>query len=165
MDKRAYKELSAKAANGNTKAFAQLYETVYREMYYAAYYSLINDADAVEVVTATVRDGFSAVGRLHTDAAFRAFMMKTLCARIKQKFREYSSMGIKVVYDKRCLRPNDDGIDIKQEFNRLGDLERLVTSLYVVGRFPPDEIAAYTGMTTGAVKRRMERSLEQFSLD
>ena len=34
MDKREYKELSELAANGGTKAFARLYETVYREMYY-----------------------------------------------------------------------------------------------------------------------------------
>ena len=31
MDKREYKELSELAANGGTKAFARLYETVYRE--------------------------------------------------------------------------------------------------------------------------------------
>ena len=40
MDKREYKELSELAANGGTKAFARLYETVYREMYYTAFYTL-----------------------------------------------------------------------------------------------------------------------------
>ena len=51
MDKREYKELSELAANGGTKAFARLYETVYREMYYTAFYTLCDDADAVELVT------------------------------------------------------------------------------------------------------------------
>ena len=57
MDKREYKELSELAANGGTKAFARLYETVYREMYYTAFYTLCDDADAVELVTASARDG------------------------------------------------------------------------------------------------------------
>ena len=53
MDKREYKELSELAANGGTKAFARLYETVYREMYYTAFYTLSDDPDAVELVTAS----------------------------------------------------------------------------------------------------------------
>ena len=48
MDKREYKELSELAANGGTKAFARLYETVYREMYYTAFYTLCDDADRSE---------------------------------------------------------------------------------------------------------------------
>ena len=51
MDKREYKELSELAANGGTKAFARLYETVYREMYYTAFYTLCDDADAVELLS------------------------------------------------------------------------------------------------------------------
>ena len=43
MDKQKYKELQVMAANGDMKAFARLYETIYREMYYTAYYSLADD--------------------------------------------------------------------------------------------------------------------------
>ena len=77
MEKREYRELSELAANGDTKAFARLYETLYREMYYTACYSLTDEADAVDAVASTARDGFSAVGKLRSEEAFRAFMMKS----------------------------------------------------------------------------------------
>ena len=84
MDKREYKELSELAANGGTKAFARLYETVYREMYYTAFYTLCDDADAVELVTASARDGMTTVNKLRSEDAFRAFMFRNLCARYVQ---------------------------------------------------------------------------------
>ena len=157
MDKREYKEISALAANGDTKAFAHLYETIYREMYYTAFYTLANDADAVDAVMRTVKDGFSSVGKLHTEQAFRTFMMKSLCARIKARLKEYPSGGVSVQYG--------DSAEIKREFDRLSDSERMVTAMYVAGRFIPSEIAAFTGMSAGTVKKRLKSAMEQFELD
>ena len=165
MDKKEYKELSAMAANGDTKAFAYLYETVYREMYYTAYYSLKNDADAVEAVTGTIRDGFEAIKRLNSEAAFRLFMLKSLCARIKLRFKEYSRARSPGPDDKKNLRPNEDGIDIKQEFNKLPDTERMVMALCVIGRFPPEEIAQFTGMSAGAVRKRLTKAVNALELE
>ena len=75
MEKQEYKELQATCVNGGMKAFARLYETVYREMYYSAYYSLADDADAVEVVTNAVRSTFNNIARLHTENAFLTFIL------------------------------------------------------------------------------------------
>lgn len=158
MEKHEYKELSELAANGGTKAFARLYETLYREMYYTACYSLTNEADAVEAVTATARDGMSAIGRLRTEEAFRTFMMKTLCARIRSKFKEYAGQD-------REIMPDGRDFDVMAEFSRLEDTERLVASMYIGGKFQPDEISAYTGLSTSAVKKKLERVIEGFELD
>jgi len=158
MEKHEYKELSELAANGGTKAFARLYETLYREMYYTACYSLTNEADAVEAVTATARDGMSAIGRLRTEEAFRTFMMKTLCARIRSKFKEYAGQNREISSDGRDF-------DVMAEFSRLEDTERLVASMYIGGKFQPDEIAAYTGLSTSTVKKKLERVIEGFELD
>lgn len=156
MDKREYKEISALAANGDTKAFAHLYETIYREMYYTAFYTLANDADAVAVVLRTVKDGFSSVGRLHTEQAFRTFMMKSLCSRIKSRYKEYSADGTPDVAESS---------DIKREFERLSYNERIVAAMYAAGRFIPAEISAFTGLSAGAVKKNLKSALEQFELD
>ena len=165
MDKREYRELCRLAANGGTKEFARLYECVYREMYYTAYYSLADDTDAIDVVTGAVKDGFAAVGRLHSEAAFRTFMMRSLCARIKQRHKEYAAQGTPVQFEPNLLRPNADGVDIKQEFNRLPDTERMIAAMYVAGRFLTEEIASYIGISVGAVKKKLRRSLEQLELD
>ena len=158
MDKREYKEISALAANGDTKAFAHLYETIYREMYYTAFYTLANDADAVGVVLRTIKDGFSSVGRLHTEQAFRTFMMKSLCARIKARYKEYSHDGADAL-------SASGSSGIKREFERLSYNERIVAAMYAAGRFIPAEISAFTGLSAGAVKKNLKSAMEQFELD
>lgn len=160
MDKQEYKELQQFAANGGTKYFGRLYETIYREMYYTAFYSLADDTDAVEAVIAAIRSGFSAIGRLHSERAFRLFMMKHLCSSIKVKFKEYAAEGREL-----CCGGNEHGIDIKREFNVLPDMERLVCALYVGGKFCTDEIAQFTGLSLGAVKKNLNRALAAFELD
>lgn len=158
MDKREYKELSEQAAAGSTTAFARLYSTIYREMYYTAYYSLANDTDTIEVITSTVRDGFSAISKLRAPEAFRTFIMKTLCARIRAKFKEYSAEPPEVP-------EMAEGYDIKYEFGMLEDNDRLITSMYIGGKFQPDEIAAYTGFGSAMIKKSLERVLSGFELD
>lgn len=158
MEKREYRELSELAANGDTKAFARLYETLYREMYYTACYSLTDEADAVDTVASTARDGFSAVGKLRSEEAFRAFMMKTLCARIKSKLREYADEG-------RQPLPSSDGFDVMVEFSRMSDTERIIGSMYIGGKFQPDEITAYTGFSSATIKKTIDRVVTVFELD
>ena len=165
MDKQEYKELASMAANGDMKAFSKLYETIYREMYYTAYYSLDNDGDAVRVVTETVRSAFKCIGKLHSEQAFRLYMMKTLCNKIKICFKEYAAEGTVICYDKSRLRPNEDGVDIKQEFNRLPDIERLIAVLYIGGRFLFDEISQFTGLSVSAAKKKLERAMDTLELD
>lgn len=165
MDKYEYKETAAQAADGDTKAFARLYETIYREMYYTAFFSLKNDADAQEAVIDTIRSGFSAVGRLRSEQAFVSFMMKTLCTNIKHFFKQYAASGEPIEYDESALSPNESGIDVKQEFNRLDDTERVIAAMYAISSFTADEIAGFMGMTAGAVRKKLKKSMELFELD
>lgn len=155
MEKHEYKELSELAANGDTKAFARLYETLYREMYYTACYTLCDEAAAVEAVTATARDGMSAIGKLRSEEVFRAFMIRTLCARIRSQLKEQPVQR----------RDTDGGFDVMAEFSRLDDTERLVGSMYIGGRFQPDEISAYAGLSSAVVKKNLERVVTGFELD
>lgn len=155
MDKREYKELSELAANGGTMAFARLYETVYREMYYTAFYTLCDDADAVELVTASARDGMTTVNKLRSEDAFRAFMFRNLCARIRTKLRESPVQPV----------PENGGFDIRAEFSRLSDAERLVASMYIGAKLQPDEISLFTGMSSTAVNKTLEKVLTAFELD
>ena len=165
MEKEAYKSLQEMAANGDAKAFSKLYENVYREMYYTAYYSLADDTDAVDVISSAVRSTFSAMGRLHSENAFRHHIMKSLCSKIKAKFKMYSANGIEILYDRENLCPNEDGVDIKQEFNRLSDTVRLLTALYIGGRFSSEEIAQFTGLSASTVNKKIRRVLEAFESD
>ena len=163
MEKQEYKDTAALAANGDAKAFSHLYETLYRAMYYTAFYSLRSEADAVEAVLGTVKDGFAAIGRLRNENAFRLFMMKSLCARIKLLLKQYSDD-----YESDTQSPisSEDSVeDLREDFWALPDIERVITALYAAGRFTADEIAAFMGMTAGTVRKKLKRGLELFELD
>lgn len=154
MDKKEYKQLISMSANGDAKAFSKLYETVYRDMYYTAFYSLKNDDDAIEAVTGAARDGFNSAARLRTEAQFRVFMMRTLCARIKMFFKEYS--GSELTGKQPAL---------KKALFRLSDIERLLVVIHVGGRFSLEETAAFTGMTIGGVRKRINKAKETLGIE
>lgn len=155
MDKKEYKELTAMAANGDAKAFSRLYETISREMYYTAFYSLENDMDAIEAVTGTIRDGFNSINKLHSEAAFRVFMMKTLYARIKMRLKEY---GGEEYLD-------DEQPDIKRRLFELEGVDRICAVMYIAGKFPIEDISAFSGLMKGSVKKRLNRSFDILELD
>lgn len=142
------------AADGDARAFSRLYTTLYREMYYTAFYSLACDADAIEVVQGTARDGFKAIGRLHSEDAFRVFMMKTLCARIKMFFKEYKNDP-----------PAKFHSELTETLFELENGDRLCIAMYIAAKFPPDVISQFTGMTKGTVKKRLIRALDMLELD
>ena len=155
MDKKEYRETVSMAANGDAKAFSRLYEMISREMYYTAVYSLADDADAIEAVSGTIRDGFKAVGRLRSEAAFRVFMMKTLFARIKMRLREY---GDEDVLD-------EEQPEIKYRLFELDGVDRICTVMYIAGKFTIEDISAFSGLMKGNVKKRLNKSVNILELD
>lgn len=159
MDRQEYRQLAQAAADGDASAFSRLYELLYREMYYSAYYSLADEADTLEVITGTLRDTNAAVGRLRTEEAFVTFLMKTLCSRIQSMHREYAAEN------RRLYSDEESGFDVKREFLKLPDNDRLVASLYIGGKFQPDEIALYTGFSGATVQKAIERAVAGFELD
>ena len=55
------KELVKKAKNGDTCAFGQLYELIYKELCKYAFYCLGNNEDVKDVVSEAVLDGFNSI--------------------------------------------------------------------------------------------------------
>lgn len=155
MDKHEYRELSSMAANGDAKAFSNLYSTIYREMYYSAFYCLASEEDAIEVIKHTARDGFMAINRLRTEEAFRIFMLKTLCARIKMFFKDYGGSPINA-------QPE---IEAKRLMFTLGNIDRMCLALFVGGKFSPEEISQYSGLSRKNVKKRLLDSLAALGMN
>lgn len=154
MDKREYKQLISMSANGDAKAFSKLYESVYRDMYYTAFYSLKSDDDAIEAVTGAARDGFNSASRLRNETQFRVFMMRTLCARIKMFFKEYDDSAL-----------SGKQPEIKKMLFTLPDIERLLIVMHVGGRFSIEETAAFTGMTAGKVKKKLINAAKTLGIE
>lgn len=155
MDKEYYKDLSTRAADGDAKSFSKLYEMMYRDMYYAAFYTLANNEDAIEAVIGAARDGFNSISRLRTAEAFEIFMMKTLCARIKTRCKEYEEK----------IKLDSEQPEIKKELFKLNHTDRLIAVLYISSKLKTPVISAYTGMMKGSVKKRLANALTQLDLE
>lgn len=80
---------------------------------------------------------------------------RNLCARIRTKLRESPVQPV----------PENGGFDIRAEFSRLSDAERLVASMYIGAKLQPDEISLFTGMSSTAVNKTLEKVLTAFELD
>ena len=155
MTKREYKAIAAEAAGGDARAFSRLYELVYESMYYTAFYTLKNEDDTIAAVIGAAREGFRAIGRLHSEDSFRYFMMKTLCARIKAYFKGYGANP----------ETDDFMLEAKSAMFELENRDRLCAALYMGGNCTPEEIAMYTGMARRTVNKRLGRALEILDLD
>lgn len=155
MDREYYKDLSTRAADGDAKAFSKLYELIYRQMYYTAFYTLANDEDAIEAVIGAARDGFNSISKLKNEESFELFMMKTLCARIKTRCKEYG----------KDFQLENNQPKIKRTLFSLTYLDRLITVLYVCGKINTPVIAAYTGITKGSVRKRLVNTLDLLEID
>lgn len=149
------------ARDGDKDAFAKLYSLVYKDLYYISLYSLRNKEDAQDVVQDTVVDAFSSIGKLRDENAFRAWIMKILSAKIKRKYKEYAENNVVINYDFEAEELNYDGIDIKQEFNRLSETERLVLSMAVISGYSGAEIANFTGLNANTVRSKLMRAKDK----
>ena len=154
MDRDYYRELNAQATDGDAKAFSKLYEMLYRDMYYTAYYTLVDDEDAIEAVIGAARDGFNSISKLRTEEAFTVFMMKTLCARIKMRCKEYEPN----------LRLDSNHPKLKRLFFTLNATDRLIAVMHIAARMNVALIAAYTGMMKSSVKKRLDAALAALEL-
>lgn len=149
------------AQQGDAAAFSELYAQVYKDLYYVALYTLKNTYDAQDVVSDTVLDAFSSIGKLKDENAFKAWIMKILSAKINRKLKEYVQSRIVFTYEFEHEELNYDGIDLKQEFNRLSDDERLVLSMSVVSGYTSDEISKITGINSNTVRSKLSRAKDK----
>ena len=78
-----------KARAGDVDAFAELYSTVYKDLYRIALVNLKNQHDASDVVSDTVLEAFSSIKKLKDEKAFKAWIIKILTVKIKNKQKEY----------------------------------------------------------------------------
>ncbi len=166
MDKEFVRRVQ-KARDGDADAFAELYSIVYKDLYRIALINLRNNQhDASDVVSDTVLEAYSSIKKLRDEKAFKAWIIKILTAKIKNKQRELIqrdnySRELDVLDDveqERSDEINYNGLEIMEEFARLDEEERLVLSLSVVSGYKSEEIARMTGISANTVRSKAARA-------
>lgn len=162
-----FAEQVKKARAGDADAFAELYSLVYKELYRIALVNLKNQHDASDVVSDTVLEAYSSIKKLRDEKAFKAWIIKILTVKIKNKQKEYIKRRDyqtdlddleNCVEQKESAEINYSGLEIMEEFRRLNEEERLILSLSVVSGYTSEEIAKATGLSANTVRSKAARA-------
>ncbi len=154
------------ARGGDSEAFARLYSLVYKDLYHIALYSLRSSHDACDVVSDTVLDAFTTIGRLKDEKAFRGWIMNILSAKIKRKQREYFANTAELNDEE--LPEEEFGyenVELREAVGRLDPQSRLILSMSALEGYTGDEIAQICGMNAATVRSRLSRIKERLRLE
>ncbi len=154
------------ARGGDSAAFARLYSLVYKDLYHIALYSLRSSHDACDVVSDTVLDAFTTIGKLKDEKAFRGWIMKILSAKIKRKQREYFANTAELKDEE--LPEEEFGyenVELREAVGRLDPQSRLILSMSALEGYTGDEIAQICGMNPATVRSRLSRIKERLRLE
>ncbi len=165
-----FSELVKQAKKGDSKAFAELYSAIYKELYYYALCNLNNQDDAADAVSDAVLDAFTGIKNLRDEEAFKGWMLRILTAKIKRKQaeyvrdREYLESGVymdddgdEVVRDIPSKESKYEGIELLDHIESLSQNEKMCFSLNAIYGYTSDEISKLTGINSATVRTYLAR--------
>lgn len=156
-----------RAQAGDAGAFAELYSLVYKDLYRIALLNLNNQHDASDVVSDTVLEAYTSISKLRDEKAFKAWIIKILTVKIKNKRKEYKEINnfredvddLSDAEEAAVSKEIDfDSIEVMEGFKQLSEEERMVLSLSVVSGYKSEEIARMFGTNANTVRSKVARA-------
>lgn len=156
-----------RAQAGDAGAFAELYSLVYKDLYRIALLNLNNQHDASDVVSDTVLEAYTSISKLRDEKAFKAWIIKILTVKIKNKRKEYKEINnfredvddLSDAEEAAVSKEIDFGsIEVMEGFKQLSEEERMVLSLSVVSGYKSEEIARMFGTNANTVHSKVARA-------
>ena len=156
-----------RAQAGDAGAFAELYSLVYKDLYRIALLNLNNQHDASDGVSDTVLEAYTSISKLRDEKAFKAWIIKILTVKIKNKRKEYKEINnfredvddLSDAEEAAVSKEIDFGsIEVMEGFKQLSEEERMVLSLSVVSGYKSEEIARMFGTNANTVRSKVARA-------
>ncbi len=153
----------------DANTFAQMYETVYRDLYYFALCMIGNAQDAEDAVSEAVISAFENIGKLRKKESFRSWMFTITANTCKKKLRE-TAKNPQVELEKSNLHnageEMDYGsvIDVQKAFFILSEEEQEIVGLSVFGGYNSKEIGRMMSLNANTVRSKLRRALEKMQL-
>ena len=155
-----------KAREGDKDAFCELYGAYKDRLYRYAVYRLRNERDAEDAVSECVLSAWRQIGSLREPEAFAGWIFRILSAAcgklIKEQIARKNETDLDAVPEQRDERPSQiDDMILHEALAQLTDEERNIVLLSFVSGLKSREIAEITGLTAGAVRSNLSRSLQK----
>ncbi|MDD3139550.1 MAG: RNA polymerase sigma factor [Lachnospiraceae bacterium] len=147
---------------GDRKAFAKLYETVYMDLYRFALYTMKHPQDAEDVVSETIILAYENMCKLRKTEAFRSWIFKILVNNCKRKWIHEKEKVLELK-EEDAISDVDMGEvkDIKDAFAKLEKEERYIIALSVFGGYNSAEIGRMVKLNRNTVRSKLSRGLEK----
>ena len=157
-------KLINEAIAGSKEAFCSLYGEYKDRLYRYALYRLGDPTDAEDAVSDCVLAAWQGIGNLRSGKAFGSWIFRILsncCAsRIKEMIG--TRENLERLYDAgtgSISAPPSLSMELAEALAQLGDDDRDIVLLSVIGGLNSTEIASLTDLAPGSVRSKLSRSL------
>ena len=150
----------------DTKTFAQMYETVYQDLYRFALCMLRNPQDAEDAVSEAVVAAYENIHKLKKEESFRSWIFTILSNICKKKWRnaarEETRSDEEMLFSAASEEP-DIGValDVRKAFFLLEDEEQTIVGLSVFGGYTSQEIGDALKLNPNTVRSKRSRALQK----
>lgn len=152
------------AQTGDAHAFALLYESVCKDLYRFAVYTLRHVQDAEDAVSETVTDAFAQIKNLREAESFRSWIFRILSAKCNRRIRQYIQAPDEL--SEEINAPESDlgeQVDVQRAFGTLPREDRLIISMSVFAGYSSQEIGELLQMNPNTVRSRQSRALKKMA--
>lgn len=150
----------------DTKTFAQMYETVYQDLYRFALCMLRNPQDAEDAVSEAVVAAYENIGKLKKEDAFKSWIFTILSNICKKKWRnaarEETRSDEEMLFS-AASEESDIGValDVRKAFFLLEEEEQTIVGLSVFGGYTSQEIGDALKLNPNTVRSKRSRALQK----
>lgn len=148
----------------DAKKFAQMYESVYTDLYRFALCLMKNQQDAEDAVSEAVISAYENVRKLRKEEAFKSWIFTILtnvCKRRLKKLAQEVSYPEQDMPENTAAPENDRSLalDVRNAFFILTEEERSIVALSVLGGYNSTEIAGIMKLNANTVRSKRSRAL------
>ena len=160
--------LVRRAKNGDAEAFGVLYDSIKRELFNFAMYTVGSREDAEDVVQESLIRAWTGIRNLNEDEKFRIWMFRILRNECKRFFKNRSEDPDTVRFCEEVGHSGPTGTN--ESASAAGDIISTVRSLpppdgqmvlmSIIGGFNSTELAQVFSMTPSTVRSRLSRAVK-----
>ena len=150
----------------DTKTFAQMYETVYQDLYRFALCMMRNPQDAEDAVSEAVVAAYENIGKLKKEDAFKSWIFTILSNICKKKWRQAAREEMRSGEEEFLTSSVDEpdmglAVDVRKAFFLLEEEEQSIIGMSVFGGYNSQEIGTILKLNPNTVRSKRSRALQK----
>ena len=146
--------------------FAQMYETVYIDLYRFALCLMKNKQDAEDAVSEAVLKAYENIRKLKDENAFKSWIFTITANTCKKRLQEAAKRKSESIEETLVNIPSEEidygmAVDVRKAFTVLDEEEQTIIGLSVFGGYNSKEIGQLLGLKDNTVRSKKLRALEK----